>query len=48
VSHVVFGSDYPFVPPGSATRGIDLINDLRINDEQKAAIFHRTADAILR
>jgi aminocarboxymuconate-semialdehyde decarboxylase len=48
VSHVVFGSDYPFVPQGSAERGIALINGLDITEAQREAIFYRTADTLLR
>jgi aminocarboxymuconate-semialdehyde decarboxylase len=48
VSRVVYGSDYPFVPDGSAERGIDLINELDITEAQREAILHGTADAILR
>jgi aminocarboxymuconate-semialdehyde decarboxylase len=48
VGHVVFGSDYPFVPQGSAERGIALINGLDITEEQREAIFHGTADTLLR
>jgi predicted TIM-barrel fold metal-dependent hydrolase len=48
VGHVVFGSDYPFVPEGSTERGIALINGLDISEAQREAIFFKTADAILR
>ena len=47
-SHIVFGSDYPFVPPNSTSRTIKLINELPLNDEQKESIFHGTADTLLR
>jgi aminocarboxymuconate-semialdehyde decarboxylase len=47
VGHVVFGTDYPFTPEGSAERGIALINGLGITDEQRERIFHGTADALL-
>jgi predicted TIM-barrel fold metal-dependent hydrolase len=48
VSHVVFGTDYPFVPQNSTARGIALINDLNVTEEQREAIFHGTADQLLR
>lgn len=48
IGRVVFGSDYPFVPEGSTERGIALVNGLDIDEEQREAIFYRTADAILR
>jgi aminocarboxymuconate-semialdehyde decarboxylase len=48
VSHVVFGSDYPFTREGSVERGIALINGLDITDAQRESIFHGTADSILR
>lgn len=48
VGHVVFGSDYPFVPAGSTERGIALINGLDITEEQREMIFHGTADMLLR
>jgi aminocarboxymuconate-semialdehyde decarboxylase len=48
VGQIVFGTDYPFVPEGSTERGIALINELDISEEQREAIFSRTADAILR
>lgn len=47
-SHVVFGSDYPFTAQGSTERGIALINGLGITDDQREAIFHGTADSLLR
>jgi len=48
VSHVVFGSDYPFAAEGSTERGIALVNALDITEEQRESIFHGTADALLR
>ena len=48
VGHVVFGTDYPFTREGSTERGIALVNGLDISDEQREAIFHGTADRLLR
>ncbi len=48
VGHIVFGSDYPFVPQNSTDRTIALINGLDLSDQQKEDIFHATADKLLR
>jgi predicted TIM-barrel fold metal-dependent hydrolase len=48
VDHIVFGSDYPFVPQNSTDRTIALINGLDLSELQKEAIFHGTADTLLR
>ena len=47
ISHIVYGSDYPFVPQ-STERGIELINGLDITEEQRESIFHGTAEGLLR
>ena len=48
VSQVVFGTDYPFVREGSAERGIALIGELDITEQQRENIFHGTADTLFR
>ncbi len=47
VSHIVYGTDYPFVP-GSTERGIELINGLDITDEQREGIFHSNVEPLLK
>ena len=47
VSHIVYGSDYPFVP-GNTERGIELINSLDISEDQREGIFHANVEPLLR
>jgi aminocarboxymuconate-semialdehyde decarboxylase len=47
VSHIVYGTDYPFVP-GSTERGIELINALDITEAQREGIFHANVEPLLR
>jgi aminocarboxymuconate-semialdehyde decarboxylase len=43
--HIVYGSDYPW---GRMSRTIDIINALDISDEDRQAIFHGTAERLLK
>jgi aminocarboxymuconate-semialdehyde decarboxylase len=47
VSHVVYGTDYPFVP-GNTERGIELINGLDITEQAREGIFHTNVEQLLR
>jgi aminocarboxymuconate-semialdehyde decarboxylase len=45
---IVYGTDYPFGPSERMAQAIALINSLDLTPEQKEAIFHGTAERLLR
>lgn len=48
LDHIVYGTDYPFGAGEGVARIIQRLNDLKISEADKEAIFAGTADKLLR